>query len=947
MPRPRRSVVLGVTAALAAGLVLPLLAQTAASPRTAKVEAVVVDLAPDGRPVGVTVNGLLRVYADGEYSVEDGRRTVSGEADGSEDVSSETELELVDGLVRTPTGPKALPLRVATDYKLDGRAVTSAELAGESGVVEVGVTVTNTSIRTRTVDYLDSTTGSPRTIEGVTALPLRVELRGVELPDDRFDSIATNGRQTRDADRRTTELSWTAVLAPPVYPGSIRFTFSADAKDFALPALHITAHPGLADNVPKPVKDALDKGGATAATLRGFVNQFGDGYGELDAGLQQVDEGIRAIVAGLQGELKGGLENRAFDPALYAEDSTLASNQPGLGQALDLLADGLALLKANTGTARAAVASGRLDRPGLKEGLQLVIAGLAGVPGSSDPNVRAGLLDVQSGVAGVIGGLATLKAGLVQLSDGIGVDSDVVYDCDGNLGTTGDVVTDPITCPNPNTVTAVPTSQSGALSLVYDGILALGAGVGGPTDVVYDCDGDLSTTADIRPDPGLCADPNLVQPVPTSLAGGLTVLKEGIDRSAAAIGSDDVFDCNGDGAPDPYGAACNEGVPGAVPLTMQSAIAQVRGAIDVALATLGAAHPLAPVLGAARAGLGEGNEFDCAPYDGAPDDPTSCPASARPLSVQATAVALREGSLQAAAALGAGSEFDCAPYDGTPDDPAACPATARPLTARATVAALAAGIGVAAEGVGAGTEFDCTGDGVADMYGAACNEGVAGANPLSVRATSRLFKASVDGLFLPGIGDLGDAPTASLLGALGALDAGLPQLVDGLDEAVNGTRALVDGTDQLAAGLGTLQADGSATKAVTSRVSRFGNTIESPASVLWGIQSAEDTIRSRFVPGVDEILAALGDPSVPGSTVLAGLQQLVDGVGQAREGTAAGETGAAAVANTVEKSALSADVLAALQLAGINRATTGGAFLSAPEGARVTVMFLFNLESIG
>lgn len=942
----RGSVSLGMAVALIPALALPLLAQSSSTPRAAKVEAVVVDLDDRGSPASVRVNSMVRVYANGSFSLEDGGRTLSGSASGSRDFTGGRKLRVENGLVVTPDGPRALPLHVRTRYKIDGQPIGAKELAGRRGTVEVAVTVTNRTVRAERVTYVDSTTGEDRAIEGVSAIPLRVELRGVTLPDAAFDIVQTNGLLTRNEKNDASLLSWSAVLAPPAFPGSATFSFTVDAKNFALDAPTIVAHLGLGDNVPKPVKDAMDKGGATAATLRGYLNQFGDGFGQLNGGLTQVQSGVNAILAGLNDELKPGLSNTRFDRPLYDEDSTLARNQPGLREALVLLADGAKTLKAGIGTARAGVSSGRLDAPGIKEGLQLVIAGLAGVPGTSSPNIRAGMLQVQAGVASVIGGLTQLKTGVARISAGIGNPGDVVYDCDGNRATTGDIVPSAASCGNPNTVLAVATSQAGALTLIKGGLDKAGAGIGAATDIVYDCDGNTATTGDIVASPASCGNPNTIKAVPTSLASALTLLKAGADQSAAGIGSTQSFDCTGDGVADAYGGGCNEGTPGARALTMESALVQVKAVIDFSAATLGGGHPLAPYLAAASAGIGTGTEFDCAPYNGVPDDPTTCPATAKPLTILATAEALKSGAVQTAAAMGAGTEFDCAPYNGVPDNPATCPATAKPLTVRATVAALASGVGQLAAGVGTGTEFDCTGDGVADAYGGGCNEATPNALPLSVRATSKLFKVALDFSVLPGIGATTDAPTASLLGGLAALDAGLTQLVGGVDAAVTGLGGLVAGTSQLAAGLGDLKADGSAAKAVTTRVSKFGNSIESPASALWGLQSLEDTVRGKFVTGVDEILAALGDPAVTGETVLSGLRRLADGTALMVTGSASGRDGAGTLANSVEKSAFSGDVLAALQLAGIDRAAAYGAFVSAPDGARTTVLFVYRMSTI-
>src|SRR3954453_12429059 len=54
--------------------------------------------------------------------------------------------------------------------------------------------------------------------------------------------------------------------------------------------------------------------------------------------------------------------------------------------------------------------------------------------------------------------------------------------------------------------------------------------------------------------------------VPLSLQATVTALKAGLDGLTAAVGTKQQFDCipyNSNGLPDAYGAACNEGTPGA------------------------------------------------------------------------------------------------------------------------------------------------------------------------------------------------------------------------------------------------------------------------------------------------------------------------------------------------------------------------------------------------
>src|SRR4029079_12867486 len=102
------------------------------------------------------------------------------------------------------------------------------------------------------------------------------------------------------------------------------------------------------------------------------IKQFGSGFGDLGDGLGLINGGVDSILDGVNGKLKPGLKSPAFDAALFKEDSTLANNQPGLVQALTILADGLGTLKEGVGKVRSGLKTGDAAHPGVAEGLALI-----------------------------------------------------------------------------------------------------------------------------------------------------------------------------------------------------------------------------------------------------------------------------------------------------------------------------------------------------------------------------------------------------------------------------------------------------------------------------------------------------------------------------------------------------------------------------------------------
>src|SRR4051812_3676048 len=397
--RGRRWIAVGLVALVVPALAMPILAQVNGADSTSKIEAIVADLDGTGALASVATSGLLRVYGDGSFSVDDGGNAFTGETkNGNKDLNFSRPLTLQNGLIKTPNGLRALPVTVNANYKLDGNDITPTQLAGKSGKVEVIWTLTNRTLKTQDVSYTDAVTGKQVTSSGTTAIPISTVVTGITLADANFDQVETNGVMGRTSDNKATTVGWSAFLAPPLYPGTQKLTISAHTNGFKMSAPQISMQVGGGDQPSKLVKDSQDKGGATANTLRGYINAFGDGFGQLNTGLGAAKGGIDAI--------QDGLDNPDFNAAHFAADGTLPENKsgganfPGLLQALHLFDDGLGQVKSGLGLIRAGLSSGDLSKPGVSEALKLLQAGIGtgagkewdcsiprdGVPDDFEPN---------------------------------------------------------------------------------------------------------------------------------------------------------------------------------------------------------------------------------------------------------------------------------------------------------------------------------------------------------------------------------------------------------------------------------------------------------------------------------------------------------------------------------------------------------------------------------
>jgi hypothetical protein len=144
-----------------------------------------------------------------------------------------------------------------------------------------------------------------------------------------------------------------------------------------------------------------------------------------------------------------------------------------------------------------------------------------------------------------------------------------------------------------------------------------------------------------------------------------------------------------------------------------------------------------------------------------------------------------------------------------------------------------------------------------------------------------------------------------------------------------------------------MQADGHAKKEVTRRTTKFGNTVEDPATVLFGLESSQTAITDKFISGVNQIIEALGDPNVSASTILYGLHQLSDGLGQAQAGSQQGAAGAGTLGGVLDSTAAGQDVAAALEQAAVTRAEAYQTFTEKPDDrAEGRVVFVIRLEAI-
>ena len=234
-----------------------------------------------------------------------------------------------------------LPVEMTVTYKLDGKTVTPAELAGKSGRVTIRFDYTNKASESMDVD------GKQETI----FVPFAV-LTGAVLDNEVFTNVeVTNGRLINDGDR-------TAVVGV-AFPG-LRESLGLDAETLDLPdyveiaadaenfALETTITVAANEPFRELELDDLDSLG----DLAGSMDEMTDAMAQLMDGAGQLYDGLSAL-AEKSGALSDGVGQLQSGAAQLASGlNTLAANNASLNGGARQVFDTL-LSTANTQLAAA------------------------------------------------------------------------------------------------------------------------------------------------------------------------------------------------------------------------------------------------------------------------------------------------------------------------------------------------------------------------------------------------------------------------------------------------------------------------------------------------------------------------------------------------------------------------------------------------------------------
>lgn len=180
---------------------------------------------------------------------------------------------------------KALPVKVAIDYYLNGERVSPNQIAGRSGQVKMVFKLDNQLARHTSIRYT-SAAGSPAAEAKTIYTPLAAMV-SLELPADHFSEVKTEEGMITVVGE-TMKVNY--ILFP--YP-SASASLTMKAEDFRLEGINIAIQPQM-----PPLPDL---------SSAGKLNDLNKGLTELDKNIAQLETGASDLVSG-QSKIQAGLK---------------------------------------------------------------------------------------------------------------------------------------------------------------------------------------------------------------------------------------------------------------------------------------------------------------------------------------------------------------------------------------------------------------------------------------------------------------------------------------------------------------------------------------------------------------------------------------------------------------------------------------------------------------
>ena len=280
-----------------------------------------------------------------------------------------------------------IPVVASIAYVHDGRTGTNLEdLDGVKGLVEISITLTNTSARSESFTTGGAASPSfaqvsiPLTVVGTATLPKSSYSEIMLPPAGTTDPHTTNGA-VRPVGKEKTVVEWASVLAPPRLPSSATFRIVERTDGFVLPDITLSVQPGLVAD--PSLAQLLTRAFGDDSPILRLENAALGLAQEVKTNLDHVER----ILDGVHAELIEGANDTGVEATRNLHETTLTArdNLEELVRSLGVLGETVTTALDETN----ALADARLEAA--LRGLQdyIGLPGALPVPASSPPSGSA------------------------------------------------------------------------------------------------------------------------------------------------------------------------------------------------------------------------------------------------------------------------------------------------------------------------------------------------------------------------------------------------------------------------------------------------------------------------------------------------------------------------------------------------------------------------------
>lgn len=239
---------------------------------------------------------------------------------------------------------KELPLTFSITYKLNGKVIEPADLAGKSGKVEIKVKIINKDKHQININGENKTIYTPFLSATVVTLPM----------DNFKNAVVNSGEMISDGNNNII-----TFLSIPGLKESLdiedkenkikdELTITADADNFSLPSIIITSTCKLPSIDKIDAASSIDELQNGLSDLKDASSKILNGIGSLNNGSDKLNKGIGSLYDGVSSLYSGSLKLKDGTNGIYTGLSSAKSGSEKLNSGMDQLKAGSSELIKNS-----------------------------------------------------------------------------------------------------------------------------------------------------------------------------------------------------------------------------------------------------------------------------------------------------------------------------------------------------------------------------------------------------------------------------------------------------------------------------------------------------------------------------------------------------------------------------------------------------------------------